>query len=47
MDIGPEEFLIYETYFENDEENLNRSEGCCSTLIVLAVLFIIVNVLIV
>ena len=47
MDLGPEEFLIYETYFENDEENLNRNERCCSTLIVLAVLFIIVNVLIV
>lgn len=47
MDLGPEEFLIYETYFENDEENVNRNERCCSSLIVLAVLFIIVNVLIV
>ena len=48
MDLGPEEFLIYETYFENDEDNnVNRNEGCCSTLIVLAVIFIIVNVLIV
>ena len=47
MDIGPEEFLIYETYFENDEDTVIRNEGCCSTLIVLAVLFIIVNVLIV
>ena len=46
MDLGPEEFLIYETYFENDD-NVNRNEGCCSTLIVLAVLLIIVNVLIV
>lgn len=44
--IGPEEFLIYETYFE-DENNVNRNEGCCSTLIVLTILFIIVNVLIV
>ena len=47
MGLGPEEFLIYETYFENDENNVNRNEGCCSNLIVLAVLFIIVNVLIV
>lgn len=46
MDLGPEEFLIYETYFENDDNNVNRNEGCCSTLIVLAVIFIIVNVLI-
>ena len=46
MDIGPEEFLIYETYFE-DENNVKRNEGCCSTLIVLTILFIIVNVLIV
>ena len=46
MDLGPEEFLIYETYFE-DDNNVNRNEGCCSTLIVLAVIFIIVNVLIV
>ena len=46
MDFGPEEFLIYETYFE-DNNNVNRNEGCCSTLIVLAVIFIIVNVLIV
>ena len=46
MDLGPEEFLIYETYFE-DNNNVNRNEGCCSTLIVLAVIFIIVNVLIV
>ena len=46
MDLGPEEFLIYETYFENDD-NVNRNEGCCSTLIVLAVIFISVNVLIV
>ncbi len=47
MDLGPEEFLIYETYFEDNDETVNRNEGCCSTLIVLAVLFIIVNVLIV
>ena len=47
MDISPEEFIIYETYFEDEENNVNRNEGCCSTLIVLAVLFIIVNVLIV
>ena len=47
MDIGPEELLIYETYFENDEDNVNRNEGCCSTLIVLAVILIIVNILIV
>lgn len=47
MDLGPEEFLIYETYFENEDNNVNRNEGCCSTLIVLAVIFIIVNVLIV
>ena len=46
MDLGPEEFLIYETYFEHDD-NVNRNERCCSTLIVLAVIFIIVNVLIV
>ena len=46
MDIGPEEFLIYETYFEEDN-NVNGNEGCCSTLIVLTILFIIVNVLIV
>ncbi len=45
-DFGPEEFLIYETYFEDDND-INRNEGCCSTLIVLAVLFILVNVLIV
>lgn len=47
MDLSPEEFLIYETYFEDDENNVNRNEGCCSTLIVLAVLFIVVNILIV
>ena len=47
MDLGPEEFLIYETYFENEDNNVNRNEGCCSTLIVLTVIFIIVNVLIV
>ena len=46
MDIGPEEFLIYETYFE-DDNNVNRNEGCCSILIVLALIFIIVNLLIV
>ena len=45
-DFGPEEFLIYETYFE-DDNNVNRNEGCCSTLIVLAVLFIIINVVLV
>ncbi len=45
-DFGPEEFLIYETYFEEDN-NINRNDGCCNTLIVLAVLFILVNVLIV
>lgn len=47
MDLGPEEFLIYETYFENEDNNVNRNEGCCSSLIVLAAIFIIVNVLIV
>lgn len=46
MDLGPEEFFIYETYFE-DENYANQNAGCCSTLIVLAVVFIIVNVLIV
>ena len=39
--------IAFETYFENEDNNVNRNEGCCSTLIVLAVIFIIVNVLIV
>ena len=47
MDIGPEEFLIYETYFEDEENSVNRNEGCCSTLIVLLAIFILVNILIV
>lgn len=46
MDFGPEEFLIYETYFEEDN-NVNGNEGCCSTLIILAAIFIIANILIV
>lgn len=45
--ISPEDYIIYSTFFEDEENNVNRNEGCCSTLIVLAVLFIIVNVLIV
>ncbi len=47
MDMSPEDYLIYSTFFEDEENNVNQNEGCCSTLIVLAVLFIIVNVLIV
>ena len=46
MDLGPEEFLIYETYFE-EENNANRNAGCCSTLIVILAIFILANILII
>ena len=48
MDLtDPEEMIVYSTFFEDEINDVNRNEGCCSTLIVLLVLTVLLSVIIV
>lgn len=44
FDEHPEDFYIAEEMINEDNSKLNSNESCCSVLMVLAILFILITV---
>ncbi|WP_297981026.1 hypothetical protein [uncultured Methanobrevibacter sp.] len=44
--MDPEDYIIYSTFFEDEQETLDKNEACCSSLIVLMVLMVLITVIV-